>query len=974
MQDVKTGQARAGHRRRGTLRFDGLLLATLVVGWLLIFASATLALRRHPQRWLPVELFSQVSADYGVDAPEAPRLAPVRHEIVAAVKQDALVATPSVVPEGIAEATPGELPTLVLGPTPTPTLKPTLSFTATLSPGPAGLSADAGGPYVGEEGSPIALAARGASLSPGALSYDWDLDNDGVYDDGNGVWATVVFYDEGEYTVGVQASDAAGRVASASSTVSVRNVAPSIYGLRDRNASEGQEVSFSAGVEDPGHDVLLYSWDFGDGARETGTLRPRHTYLDEGAYVVRLRAEDNDGGVSEAVIFAYVGNLAPRVDAGGDRVTDEGSTVTLSGSATDAGAFDRLSYAWDLDYDGESFRADVEGATATAVYPDGPAEVVAALRVRDDDGGQGIDTVKVRVNNVAPRILSVRHASPVGEGTPLTLEVEATDVGDDELSYAFDWENDGALDAVGQPARVSHAWPDEGEYTVRVVAEDGDGGQVYSTTTVVAYNVAPVAVAEGPQVGYEGSMVTFDGSGTSDAGMYDVLSYEWDFGDGSPVAGEAVVGHVYADNRVYSATLRVWDDSGATSVDELAVAVLNANPVVELGPERAVNEGETLSLTGTASDPGAGDVLSLAWDLDYDGVIFDEDVTGTAAVDWSYGDGPASYVVAFRVRDDDYPYPTEGGGGVGETIDTLGVVVNNVAPLANAGGKYEGEEKELIELVGTAVDVAADALRYEWDVDGDGAYESVGERVPVRWDRAGEYEVALRVTDGDGGEGLDTAKVQIGNGLPVAEAGGPYSGDEGRPIGLIGSGSDPTGDPLTYRWDLDYDGNFETAGAVVTHTWEDNGEYTVALRVADGRGGVATDKALVSVKNVPPSVSIGGPYATTVGITLTLVATATDVSSDTLIYTWDLDYDGAFDDGAGEEVTYVWTATGVYTVALQVDDGDGGVVTDTTTVNVNTLVPIAWLGVSYLLLRRKRPVFFVEKEENSHIHSSEHHR
>jgi len=425
----------------------------------------------------------------------------------------------------------------------------------------------------------------------------------------------------------------------------VRNVAPSIYGLQDRDAREGEEVTFSAVVEDPGRDVLLYSWDFGDGGRETGSLKPRHTYVDDGVYVVRLRAEDNDGGVSEGVFFTYVGNLAPRVEAGRDVVTDEGTLVTLSGSATDAGAYDRLSYAWDLDYDGESFRADVEGARVTAVYPDGPAEVVAALRVRDDDGGQAIDTVKVQVNNVAPRILRVSHASPVGEGTPLTLEVDARDVGDDELSYAYDWENDGILDAVGQPARVSHAWPDEGEYVVRVVADDGDGGQVYSTTTVVAYNEAPVAVAVGPQVGYEGTVVTFDGSGTSDPGIYDELSYEWDFGDGSELGREAVVGHVYADNGVYSATLRVWDDSDATSGDGLAVAVLNANPVAELGPDRVVNEGELLSLTGMASDPGAGDELSLAWDLDYDGVSFDEDVTGAAAVEWSYGDGPASYVV-----------------------------------------------------------------------------------------------------------------------------------------------------------------------------------------------------------------------------------------------------------------------------------------------------------------------------------------
>ena len=78
MQDVRTGQDQEGQRRRGAVRFDGLLLVFLVVGWLLIFASATLALRRNPQRWLPVELVPQVSADYSVDAAELSRLAPVR--------------------------------------------------------------------------------------------------------------------------------------------------------------------------------------------------------------------------------------------------------------------------------------------------------------------------------------------------------------------------------------------------------------------------------------------------------------------------------------------------------------------------------------------------------------------------------------------------------------------------------------------------------------------------------------------------------------------------------------------------------------------------------------------------------------------------------------------------------------------------------------------------------------------------------
>jgi hypothetical protein len=254
-------------------------------------------------------------------------------------------------------------------------------------------------------------------------------------------------------------------------------------------------------------------------------------------------------------------------------------------------------------------------------------------------------------------------------------------------------------------------------------------------------------------------------------------------------------------------------------------------------------------------------------------------------------------------------------------------------------------------------------LTYDWDVNGDGNYELSGPSVSYTWEWAGDYEVRLRVRDDDGGVGYDTAQVTIGNAPPTAEAGGPYSGQEGRPIVLTGSGTDPTNDPLTYAWDLDYDGTFETPGQVVTYTWPDNGQYTVILRVDDGRGGQDDDEASVFVENVPPTISAGGPYTTT-------VATATDVPADPLTYTWDLDDDGSFDDGVGQQPTYVWTATGIYTVALQVNDGDGGVVTDVTTVNVNLLVPFAWLGVSYFLFRSRR--FVTRRDAHRQDHPARH--
>ncbi|HEX9593211.1 MAG TPA: hypothetical protein VGB12_07695, partial [bacterium] len=68
-------------------------------------------------------------------------------------------------------------------------------------------TADAGGPYTGNEGSPIALDASGTThpdYANTALSYAWDLDLDGAFDDATGRTPNVTINHEMDGYIGVQ--------------------------------------------------------------------------------------------------------------------------------------------------------------------------------------------------------------------------------------------------------------------------------------------------------------------------------------------------------------------------------------------------------------------------------------------------------------------------------------------------------------------------------------------------------------------------------------------------------------------------------------------------------------------------------------------------------------------------------------------------------------------------------------------------
>jgi glucose/arabinose dehydrogenase/PKD repeat protein len=92
----------------------------------------------------------------------------------------------------------------------------------------------------------------------------------------------------------------------------------------------------------------------------------------------------------------------------------------------------------------------------------------------------------------------------------------------------------------------------------------------------------------------------------------------------------------------------------------------------------------------------------------------------------------------------------------------------------------------------------------------------------------------------------------------------------------------------------------------------------------------------------PTAVATATPMTGSAPLTVAFDGSASsDPEGNPLTYAWDLDGDGAYDDGAVARPIYTYTATGTYVASLQVTDTSGISDTDSVTISVGNTAPTA---------------------------------
>jgi serine protease len=247
------------------------------------------------------------------------------------------------------------------------------------------------------------------------------------------------------------------------------------------------------------------------------------------------------------------------------------------------------------------------------------------------------------INNITPNDPPVAVAIPSSEvsyfGTedsPLAFNGSASyDPDGDSLTYQWDF-GDGS---TGSGIKPTHTYAAGGDYTVSLVVNDGKVDSPVSTTTadIEEINDFPVADAGMDQTALAGVPVNFDGSNSYDPDEFgSIISYEWDFGDGSSIVTGVSPSHTYSSVGEYPVTLIVTDDGSFSDTDMAIVTVTDELTSfmhivdIEMSIKRAgsnVNAIATIFIIADSGIPVGGVTVSGHWDgltADNDSGITDE--------------------------------------------------------------------------------------------------------------------------------------------------------------------------------------------------------------------------------------------------------------------------------------------------------------------------------------------------------------
>ncbi len=544
---------------------------------------------------------------------------------------------------------------------------------------------------------------------------------------------------------------------------------------------------------------------------------------------------------------------------------------TISFDASDSYDLDGYiaDYLWDFNGDGvygDTYTGDPETPTHTYILS---GEFQVKVKVVDNStGSDNSDPVDVLVtldtNDPPVAIAEATTSIEILEDETVSFDgSESYDLDGEVVEWKWDFDGDGDFNDAyeGEMQTPTALFPNPGTYFVNLKVIDNESGWGVLDDKIEIEvedipNVLPIAVAistTATEIDACGT-VTFDASGSYDTDGA-IVDYQWDF-DGDGVYDDLYDSGTDLNPTKYYGTYGVWDvdlkviddEGGEDTLDEpITVTATNVDPVAIAVSTTSTEILTFESVTFDAADsydPDCDHALTYEWDFDGDGTFDDPYDSGNDMNPTKIFSVQGEFNVFLRV--------SEGLGGSNETDTPIVVTVSNHPPVscAEITSDWPNMWETDIEFSGScSSDYEGPITLWEWDLDADGTYEKTGEVVTYYFATAGDYQMQLRVTDGDAETDLLDVPLEfhvfddtnipptVTDVIHSRTTSQKNSTTETVELSVEFVDPVPVGDTHTYLWMCDY-GYFDDETSA-TPTWyppDEVVECDITARVIDAEG------------------------------------------------------------------------------------------------------------------------------------------
>lgn len=485
------------------------------------------------------------------------------------------------------------------------------------------------------------------------VSYEWDLDNDGVFES-SGVETSKVYNSTGEKNVRLRVVDNDGNANEVISAVRVRKgvAEPSSYevSINNKTIPIGESSLFFVNISKIDESrISSIDWTFGDGNSASGNPTT-NTYSSTGEYNVLVTTTSDQGITKSDTATVNVTSNPPPVEISPKAAIDISPSsptteqlVKFNGNESQDIDGEIVSYEWDLNNDGTFEKSGVE---VSRTYDSFGSQIVN-LRVTDNDGNidEASSTVFVDTIIRIPDSFAVDISNktvPVGQNSVFSANISS--IGQINISNV-DWDFGDGSSGSGNPS--NNTYSSSGDYDVSVTVNSKEG-QTRSDTAVV--NVTSSSVQIDPEAAINitptgpdpRSPVLFNASESQDIDG-SILSYQWDLdNDGTFDKTGVEVKNSYNYSGEQDVVLRVTDDDGNTDTVIGSVLILDSAGGDDSG-------GTTQTISGDVEvNPDINGAIVKSIDADTGSVIDSDETTQTG-----------NYEVAFEESGDEIIVITE---------------------------------------------------------------------------------------------------------------------------------------------------------------------------------------------------------------------------------------------------------------------------------------------------------------------------